>query len=706
MSQHLYDVPWRYQLYGTDGNIIRPCDRFRALFGLIRDGEPGDIVEVHPDRVDFWLALPDYVTLRTFPDGVEIHKRLGTCAWASKQCGVPSQYKDKEPSERSKFHAPWVEATHLMRLINEADDAREMRHAAITVEPIPFAKMRAAPRLAVDTETDTIKGAKPRPTSDPILGMSVAWADGECWIPADQIQEHFDTLAAIFRGGKELIGHHAKFDEIILHRLGFWGFQFTHDTMLMSYMHGGRYPAGLKHLISQLRGRFAQELGPLINKYGRVGNIPKATLIPYAKADARNTYDAMEDLEKLGINPLYTDLEMPMSRLLCSMEEKGWRVDKVQLDKVEAALDEQMEQAAKELEPYGITSPTKNNEVSAFFIGEGFDLPRTQTGYSVDKDTLGGIDHPAVASLLSFREAHKRKTNWVKVMRDTPDGYIHPSFRQAPISGRLSCSNPNVQNFTYDLRSCLVPDLADVVPPFYVSGADYIMSNLPHTQPVLMAADMSQFELRILAKVSGDPTLIQEFIDGVDIHERNRIDLNLPTRRAAKDTIYGIAYGEGADTLAENLTKKGEPTTVSEAQSFINSIYKKYPGLTAWKKRWLAECKRTQVSKTMAGRERWVPDILYDDPSIRGHAERAAINHPIQGTAGDLMKMGQLIIEPLLQEHGARQLGQIHDEFVISTPNPFATYRAIMKAMEEFQLWLAPVPVKVDVLVGYSWGFK
>jgi len=686
MSKHLYDVPWRWipSIGDSCRSIIHPCDRFRTLLGLVRDGEPGDVVEVHPDQVNFWLALPDYVTLRTFPDGVEIHKRLGTCAWASKQCGIPSQYKDKEPSERSKFHEPWVEATHLMRLINEADDAREMHHAAITIEPIPFDKMRAASRLAVDTETDTIKGAKPQPTRDPILGMSVAWADGECWIPIDQIQPHFDTLAAIFRGGKELIGHHAKFDEIILHRLGFWGFTFTHDTMLMSYLHGGRFPAGLKPLIRQLRGRFAQELGPLIDRYGRVSNIPKATLIPYAKADARNTYDAMEDLEKLGINPLYTDLEMPMSRLLCDMEEKGWRVDKVQLDQVEKDLRAQMEQAERDLEPYGIMSPTKNKEIADFFLGEGFDLPRTQTGYCVDKDVLAGISHPAAAILLRYREAHKRLTNWVKVMRDTPDGYIHPSWRQAPISGRLSCSNPNAQNFTYGLRSCLVPDPGHV----------------------LMAADMSQFEIRILAKVSGDPTLIQELINGVDIHERNRVDLNLPTRRAAKDTMYGIAYGLAADKLAESLTKKGEPTTIPQAQSFINSIYKKYPGLTAWKKRWLAKCRFTQVSETMAGRKRWVPDILYDDPGLRGHAERAAINHPIQGTAGDLMKMGQLIIEPLLQEHGARQLGQIHDEFCISTPNPFATYRAIMTVMDEFQLWLAPVPVKVDVMVGYSWGFK
>lgn len=693
-----FDIPHRWMPdfdEDTDALIVKENVRVHTLLQLIEHGKPGDVVNVHPDRVDFWLCLPDYVTLRTYPDGEEIHKRLEPWDYGRKVYSVPSQYRSKEPSERSKFHGAWHGAYGLAETIGAAYERRDAIHAAVADEPIPLDKMRAAPRLALDTETDGIKGSKPMPTRDPILGVSIGWADGECWIPAERFQssarrkdiEFFTAMEEILTGmDKELIGHHAKFDEIIMHRLGLPGFQFDHDTMLLSYMHGGRYPAGLKKLIYQLRGRLAQELGPLINRYGRVSNIPKATLIPYAKADARNTYDAMEDLEKLSTNPMYSDLEMPISRLLCDMEERGWRIDNERLNQVESELEATMARETEELAPYGIMSPTKNQEVAQFFIDEGFSLSRTQQGWCVDKDALRGIDHPAVEHLLAYREAHKRATNWVRAMRRTQDDdcYIHPSWKQVPVSGRLSCGNPNVQNYTYGLRTCMVPDPGHV----------------------LMAADMSQFELRIMAKAADEPTLIQEYLDGVDVHALNQHTLHLPNRRAAKDTMYGIGYGQGDVALANGLTKKGQPTTIPEARRFMASIYDKYKRLKPWKKEVLTECRRTQVSQTFAGRERWVPEVLFDDMHIRGHAERAAVNHVIQGTAGDLMKMGMLILEEYLPKHGARQLGQIHDEFVISTPNPFATYDALMIVMKEFQVWLDPVPVEIDVMVGYSWGFK
>ena len=687
-----FDIPNRWMPNfdeDTDALIVGQNVGPRVLLELIENGKPGDVVNVHPDRVNFWLCLPDYVTLRTYPDGEEIHKRLDPMRYAHKVYKVPSQYRDKEPSERSKFHDAWHGAYALAETIGAAYERRDEVQQAVTDEPVPLDKMRAAPRLALDTETDGIKGSKPMPTRDPIIGVSLGWADGECWIPAEMFEDKkfLAQMVKILTGmDKELIGHHAKFDEIIMHRLGVHDFQFDHDTMLLSYMQGGRYPAGLKKLIYQLRGTLAQELKPLINKYGRVSNIPKVTLTTYAKADGRNTYDAMEDLEKLPTNPMYGDLEIPVSRLLCQMEERGWRVDNERLNQVESDLEATMARETEELAPYGITSPTKNQEVAQFFIDEGFSLSRTQQGWCVDKDALRGIDHPAVEHVLAYREAHKRATNWVRAMRRTQDdnGYIHPSWKQIPVSGRLSCSNPNAQNYTYDLRSCMVPDPGHV----------------------LIAADMSQFELRIMAKAANEPTLIQEYLDGIDVHDLNQRVLHLPTRRAAKDTMYGIGYGQGDVALANGLTKKGQPTSIPEARQFINAMYGKYKRLKPWKKEVLAECRRTQVSQTLAGRERWVPEVLFDDQHIRGHAERAAVNHVIQGTAGDLMKMGMLILEEYLPKHGARQLGQIHDEFVISTPNPFATYEALMIVMKEFRTWLDPVPVEIDVMVGYSWGFK
>jgi len=578
-----------------------------------------------------------HITLKTFPDMEEVTKRTAVL-----------------PSEEGG--QPVTPPPHV---------------------PIPWDVLEQQEVISLDTETDTKAGTDPDPHRDPLCGLSLGWKEGQIYIPVEDVPADFARL--LDGCGNHLVGHNAKYDTIVLARAGH-PVRFTDDTMLMAYTHGGRLPAGLKPLTRQLLQREAQELGPLQRKYKRTGAIPFELIAPYAEADARNTWDCYQAMRP-DTDPLYDKLEMPMMHLLTEMELKGWHVDKEALNELDARIQGDLDSTREGLERlFGLKRPTAGGDVADILEAAGIVLPATDTGRrSVDKDLLKSIDHPMAVPLLHFRYWHKRQSTWLKAMREGQDeeGYIHATFNQSPRSGRLSCSAPNLQNYPPVVRCCLGPD-----PGHH-----------------LLAADWSQYELRILARASDDPTLVAEFVEGIDIHARNQADLELPSRTVAKNTIYGISYGQGPKDLAEKIER-----SIGESQQFIKSIFRKYKRLRPWMRELLAECRRTGYSETLMGRKRYLPEAQLPDWDARGHAERAAVNHVIQGTAADLMKLGQIYLTPLLKEHGARVVAQIHDEWVISTPNPFATYEALMTTVDYLAPWLEPVPSVLEVRVGRHWG--
>lgn len=683
----IYDGPrrWLRFLPHSVTPLRENAERLVHLVRLRNVGHPGDVVYCHPDRVLFWMALPPYVSLYTYPDMEEVTKRLVLEPWARKLSGFTGK---TEPKPGTKRYLPWKNYLQLLESVGESRQSEQsltagaapaLLHHWCSVLNNHYGELE----VALDTETDVKKGADPRPTFDPILGVSIAGADWEVWIPADEAW--CSEVLRSFVSSRKVIGHHCKFDALVTRRLGL-NVNFTDDTMLMAYSFGDRYPLGLKALTGVLLDRPAVELGNLITQYGSTGAIPEKVMVPYAKADARNTYDCAVELRKKGLDPLYSEMEMPISALLTDMEEAGWRVDNQRLKAVDFELQQQAAYSDFRAGWLGLNNTTSPKQVAEFFIKAGYSLPRTKTGHSVDREVLEGIDHPVASEVLSSRQAKKRRSTWLKAMIEEQDEhtYIHPSFRQAPRSGRLSCTGINVQNFPPSIRSCLVPDLGEY----------------------LIAADASQFELRILACQTGDPTLIDEFKRGVDVHELNRLELGFDNRREAKNTIFGVGYGEGPVDLAKKIHRD-----IEICRRFIHSIYRKYSCFQPYKDKVIREARvNDNTVFTMMGRARWVPELEYQDINMRMHGERVVVNHTIQGTAADLMKLGM----ELLKAEGiggklggrGRQISQNHDEFIVSTSDPFYVYQALMKVEELFSEWLYPVPFHLEIMLGPNWGMK
>lgn len=638
----VYDVPegWREHLpEGAVYIIPENWGAMRALAYFQLHGKVGDVVYAHPSHVDNWLSLPHHVTLRTWPDGEEITKREGV---------MPVRSGNDDPP---------------LPLESVGRD-----EGAIT---IPWDEILSGDVISLDTETDS-KG-KPNPHRDKMLGLSIGWKEGEIYVPAEMVPIGFRSRLSKYAG--RIVGHNSKYDAIVLRRGG-WAVHFTDDTMLMAYMSGGILPAGLKPLTKQLLDREVQELKPLIQKYGSVAGIPEEILATYARADARNTWDVDAVLYK-DVDVLYHELEIPMMHLLTDMEIRGWRVDKQSLSVVRCKMLEEQGVAERELQFFNIDKPTKNQYIAEVFLSikPGLVLPKTPTGqWCTDADTLEEVDHPLAPPLLRWRFYNKRLTTWLRAMEDT-DEYIHPSYRQAPISGRLSCAAPNVQNYPPDIRTCLVADPGDY----------------------LLAADCSQFELRIMAKMSGDPLLIQEFQEGIDIHQRNLEELGLPNRLTAKKIMFGISYGMDKHRMAEE-TGYSAP----DCGKWIANVFAKYQRLRTHILEVHGLARIYKYTATMLGRRRYMAGT--DDPQALGHELRALFNHTVQGTAADLMKSAQIFLTPLLASHGARVVAQIHDEFIISTPDPFKSYHALKETECHIQPWLEPVPFKLSVILGQNWG--
>jgi len=539
---------------------------------------------------------------------------------------------------------------------------------------IPWDEILSGDVISLDTETAS--GSKPNPHTDRMLGLSIGWEKGEIYVPVADVPSDFG--ARLRSSACRIVGHNSKYDTIVLACAG-WNIRFSDDTMLMAYVAGGTLPLGLKPLTKQLLGREAQELAPLIKEYGSVADIPLPIMSAYAAADARNTWDVDAVLYP-DVDILYHMLEMPMMHLLTEMEILGWRVDKQRLSVLKLEMLGEQGKLERGIQFFGLEHPTKNQEGAQVLLNNGVRfLPRTPTRlWCTGKEVLKEIDNPLASAWLEWRHYNKMLSTWMRAMEGTDESsYIHSSYRQTPRSGRLSCANPNAQNFPTAPRACLVAD-----PDCYLIGAD-----------------CSQFELRIMAKQSKDPVLIEEFIQGVDIHQGNLEELRLPDRLTAKKIMFGISYGMDKHRMAQET---GHP--VSLCGEFMTRVFGKYRVLKRHIESVQREIRGSGWATTLLGRRRYLPEVLWGDGEQRSHELRAGFNHTIQGTAADLMKMAQIFLTPLLAEHGARVVAQIHDEFIISSPDPFKTYNALMETERHVQPWLDPVPFKLGVILGENWG--
>jgi len=404
-----------------------------------------------------------------------------------------------------------------------------------------------------------------------------------------------------------------------------------------------------------------------------------------------------------GMEELYTEVELPLTQVLFDMETLGFCVDTDMLETLNREYGQALDGLTNEIyalakHPFNLNSPRQLGEVLFEELGLASGK-KTKTGYSTDIEVLEGIasEHPIVPRIIEYRKIQKLKATYAEGLLRTADPIthrVHTSFKQTvTATGRISSTEPNLQNIPVrtemgrELRKAFVP-----------GGPDKI----------LIGADYSQIELRVLAHISGDETLIDAFRAGQDIHARTAAEVfDTPMdrvtgamRSSAKAVNFGIVYGISDFGLARNL---GIPR--KQAKTYIEKYLERYPGVRQYMEEIVERGKRDGYVTTLMGRRRYLPELASPNFNVRSFGKRVALNTPIQGTAADIIKVAMVRADRALREKhlNARLVLQVHDELILEAPEEEEQEAgAVLRDCMEQVLSLA-VPLVVDVRAGHTW---
>ena len=407
-------------------------------------------------------------------------------------------------------------------------------------------------------------------------------------------------------------------------------------------------------------------------------------------------------LEELGLMGLLQDMEIPLCSVLANMERRGVLVDKNALARFGEMLTGRIAETQKEIyaqagEEFNILSPKQLGHI----LFEKLGLPpikKTKTGYSTNAEVLEKLQyqHPIVSLVLEYRQLTKLNSTYVEGLSKViaPDGRIHTSFQNTvTATGRLSSTEPNLQNIP--VRTALGAEMRTM----FVSRPGW----------VLVDADYSQIELRLLAHMSGDEEMIQAFRDGVDIHtvtasqvfgvSPDRVTSDM--RRAAKAVNFGIVYGISPFSLSQDIH-----VSVAQAKSYMEKYFEHYAGVRAYMDGVVEQGKRQGYVSTLYGRRRWLPELKSSNFNTRSFGERVALNMPIQGTAADIIKLAMIRVEQRLAAEGlqAQLVLQVHDELIVECPQGEADTVAKLLTQEMEGVAQLSVPLTAEAKVGRTWA--
>ena len=571
--------------------------------------------------------------------------------------------------------------------------------------------------FAIDLETTHVW-----PRWAEIVGLSFAWKDDEAWYvpvaapPGEPVlnrEETLRTLGPVLEDPAiEKVGQNLKYDMIVLRGAGVALKGVGFDTMVASYLlDAGQRNHNLDDLAKRYLGRGKTSIRELIGSgksQRRMDEVPIAQVAPYACDDALLAWllrpILARRLEQDGLSRLFAEVEMPLVEVLVELEYNGIRVDRGRLAELSQRFSRKLEALEQEIyalagHPFNIASPKQLQQV----LFEEQKLPvisRTKTGPSTEAEVLEELaqSHPLPAKIVEYRQYAKLQGTYVDALPEMihpGTGRIHASFHQAvAATGRLSSSDPNLQNI-----------------PVRTEAGREIRSAFVPGQPgwVLLAADYSQIELRVLAHYSGDEQLLAAFARDEDIHARVAsqvygVPLEQVTadmRRQAKTVNFGVIYGQSPFGLAKQLG-----ISKDDAARFIDAYFAGYPGIEAFLRRVLEECHKKGYVSTILGRRRAIEGVRPDAGRHRNLPERTAVNTVIQGSAADLIKLAMVAILRRLRagESPARMLLQIHDELVFETPAERVNDLASVVIDEMSHAHPLSVPLKVDVKVGPNWA--
>ena len=541
--------------------------------------------------------------------------------------------------------------------------------AAVKAEQLP----------RVDTMPDDLKICAVYVAGDGSVG--VAWEKGVCAFTPLEVQ-----MGGFSLDDKELILHDSKSARHLLDEMGLVCGKCSFDTALAAY---DLNPSQSDYPVSKLATTF---LGVTVED-GDAAACAEAVW---------NLRPALtEELEKCGMTGLYREIELPLCDVLYRMEKEGIDIDRQQLVAFGQMLAQRIDDCEKLIfsyseGPFNINSTKQLGEL----LFEKLALPpvkKTKTGYSTNADVLEKLKnkHPIIPAIMDYRMLTKLKSTYadglLKEIRE--DGRIHTTFQNlVTATGRLSSTEPNLQN---------IPVRTDL-------GAEIRKMFIPKPGCVLVDADYSQIELRVLAHIANDAHMCAAFRDGLDIHTvtASQVFAVAPEavtplqRRHAKAVNFGIVYGISEFSLSEDIG-----VSRWEAKEYIESYLANYRGVKDYMKKVVEDARESGYTQTLYGRRRYIPELKSSNFNVRSGAERMTLNTPIQGTAADLIKLAMIKVDAALRQNfpKAKLVLQVHDELIVECPNEIASDVAALVSREMESVAQLNVPLTAEAKIGKSW---
>ncbi len=620
---------------------------------------------------------------------------------------APSNFSTENVQEEAPLVADKnIENTpHDYRLIQTDEEIKNL-----------IAELNKFVEISFDTETTHIDA-----NCADLVGLSFAVKPGEGWyVPCPDNKEQTLAILEKFKPlfedeSKMWIGQNLKYDLLMLKWYGYSLKGNIFDTMLAHYVTEPEGKRNMDLLSAKYLGYAPVSITSLIGKKGKLQGTMRDVAIgdakEYAVEDAditlqlKNTF--LPSLKIKEVEKVFYEVENPLVKVLTDMEFEGIKVDMDFLTSYSKELDIEAKIAEEKVYElagvrFNLASPKQLGEVLFEKMKLDQKAKKTKTGqYATGEDVLAKLanNNPICDQILSFRELTKLRSTYVDafpVLMNARTGRVHTNYAQAvAVTGRLSSTNPNLQNIPIrtekgrEIRKAFIPRDAD---------------------HVLVSADYSQIELRVVAAISGDVNMCKAFKTGKDIHTATAAkvfgveesEVTKEMRYKAKSVNFGIIYGQGAFGLAESLS-----IPRAEAKEIIDNYKKEFPGIQKYMDDTINFCKQNGYVETLMGRKRWLKDINSANFTVRGFAERNAINSPIQGTAADMVKLAMIKISAALKEGNfkSKMLLQVHDELVFDVLKEEleAIKPLILESMKSALVLPNEIPADAELGVGNNW---
>ena len=622
---------------------------------------------------------------------------------AAEQMGLfaedsPTLPKEEEPKVLEKRNI--TNTPHDYHLI----DTPELRQRLLSY-------LMLQEEVCFDTETDSLE-----PIEANMVGLAFSYRNGEAYyVPTPEDKEGATAIVKEFQAFFEnnqitKIAQNAKYDVQILKNYGVEVKGPVFDTMIAHYL----IDPDTRHNMDVLSENYlnytpvsiTELIGKKGAKQGNMKDVPVHKVVEYAGEDADITYQLKNCLAPMlsegQLKKLFEEVELPLMHVLADVEYNGVKIDIDTLANMSKELQEESAKAQTEIfemagEEFNVASP-KQLGVILFEKLQLVDKPKkTKTGqYATGEDILSklAVEHDIARRILEFREYQKLKSTYVDAlptMISPVDGLVHTDYRQAvAATGRLSSNNPNLQN----------------IPIRTEKGREIRKAFIPRSEDyVLMAADYSQIELRIVAAFAKDASMIEAFKEGRDIHATTASkvfgvpleEVDRDMRRKAKEVNFGLIYGISAFGLAQNIG-----ISRTEAQQIITAYFNEFPGVKRYMDNQVNKAREFTYVETILGRRRYLRDIHSKNMTVRGHAERNAINAPIQGSAADMIKVAMINIHQWMRSEKlkSKMIMQVHDELVFDVYKP--ELELMKSRIPELMTNAIALDVPLDVEVGFG----